>query len=99
MLDIARTRVPHATFVQADVPPLPFAEDVFDLVFSSNVYSHIEPVETRAEFVAEALRVAPTLVVLEQAWRPGLARESYEQRRLLDVPNTRSSSATSYRRS
>jgi ubiquinone/menaquinone biosynthesis C-methylase UbiE len=37
MLEIARARVPHATFVQAEVPPLPFADGVFDLVFSSNV--------------------------------------------------------------
>jgi SAM-dependent methyltransferase len=84
MLEFARAQVPHATFVQAEVPPLPFADDEFDLAFSSNVYSHIEAVETRDEFVAEGLRVAPTLVILEQAWRPGVARESYEQRRLLD---------------
>jgi SAM-dependent methyltransferase len=84
MLEIARARVPHATFVQAEVPPLPFADREFDLVFSSNVYSHIEAVETRAEFVAEALRVAPTLVILEQAWRPDRARETYERRLLLD---------------
>lgn len=38
----------------------------------------------RAEFVAEALRVARSLVVLEQAWRPGRERESWEPRRLLD---------------
>ncbi len=84
MLELARARVPHATLAQAEVPPFPFADSAFDLVFSSNVYAHLEAVETRAEFVAEALRVAPALVIIEQAWRPGLARETYEQRRLRD---------------
>jgi hypothetical protein len=84
MLELARARVPHATLVQAEVPPFPFSDSAFDLVFSSNVYAHLEAVETRAEFVAEALRVAPALVIIEQAWRPGLARETYEQRRLRD---------------
>jgi hypothetical protein len=35
-------------------------------------------------FVAEALRVASALVVLEQCWRPGWEREAWEPRRLLD---------------
>jgi SAM-dependent methyltransferase len=84
MLELAQARVPHATFVQAEVPPLPFSDSAFDIVFSSYVYAHLEAVETRAEFVAEALRVAPALVILEQAWRPGLPLETYEQRRLID---------------
>jgi ubiquinone/menaquinone biosynthesis C-methylase UbiE len=84
MLELARGRVPTAEFVRADVPPLPFPDRAFDLAFSSNVYSHIETVDARAGFVAEALRVARTLVVLEQAWRPGREPESWELRRLLD---------------
>ncbi len=84
MLALARARVPGAEFVHADVPPLPFPDGAFDLAFSSNVYSHIETAAARAEFVAETLRVARALVVLEQAWRPGRERESWELRRLLD---------------
>jgi SAM-dependent methyltransferase len=84
MLELARARVPNSTFVQAEVPPLPFADDSFDLAFSSNLYSHIEAVETRAAFVAETLRVAHALLILEQAWRPGLARAANEHRLLLD---------------
>jgi SAM-dependent methyltransferase len=84
MLELARTRVPAAELVRADVPPLPFADGVFDLAFSSNVYSHIEAAATRAEFIAAALRVARAVVILEQVWRPGRTRESYELRRLLD---------------
>ncbi len=84
MLELARARLPSAEFVRADVPPLPFPDHAFDLPFSSNVYSHIDSAAARAHFVAEALRVARTLVVLEQTWRPGRARESWEPRRLLD---------------
>jgi ubiquinone/menaquinone biosynthesis C-methylase UbiE len=84
MLELARSRVPGAEFVRADVPPLPFPDRVFDLAFSSAVYSHIETAVARAGFVAEALRVARTLVALEQAWRPGREPESWERRRLLD---------------
>jgi SAM-dependent methyltransferase len=84
MLELARARIPNAEFVQADIPPLPFPDDSFDLAFSSNVYSHIDTAALRVEFVTEALRVARMLVVLEQAWRPGRERESWELRRLLD---------------
>jgi SAM-dependent methyltransferase len=84
MLELARARVPGAEFVRADVPPLPFPDHAFDLAFSSNVYSHIDAARRRAEFVAEALRVANALVVVEQAWRPGRKRESWELRGLLD---------------
>jgi hypothetical protein len=81
---LARTRVSSAEFARADVPPLPFPDGAFDLAFSSNVYSHIGAAAARAEFVAEALRVAHTFVVLEQGCRPGRERESREPRRLLD---------------
>jgi len=84
MLELARARVPAAAFVEADVPPLPFPDGAFDLAFSSNVYSHLDTPAARAAFVTEALRVARELVVLEQAWRPGLERESWEVRPLLD---------------
>jgi SAM-dependent methyltransferase len=84
MLELARARLPKAEVVRADAPPLPFPDHSFDLAFSSNVYSHIETAAARVEFAAEALRVAPELVVLEQAWRPGRERESLELRRLCD---------------
>lgn len=84
MLEFARRHVPDAKFIRADVPPLPFADGMFDLAFSSAVYSHIEAAATRAEFCAEALRVARAVVILEQAWRPGRTHESFELRRLLD---------------
>jgi SAM-dependent methyltransferase len=84
MLELARARVPAGEFVQADVPPLPFADTEFELAFTSGVYCHFDTPEMRAGFVAETLRVARELVVLDQAWRPGLERESWELRPLLD---------------
>jgi demethylmenaquinone methyltransferase/2-methoxy-6-polyprenyl-1,4-benzoquinol methylase len=84
MLELARACSPAVELVQADVPPLPFADGAFDLAFSSNVYSHIETAAARAEFVADALRVSRELVVLEQAWRLGRDRESWELRRLVN---------------
>ncbi len=38
MLEIARQRVPGATFVQGDAFSLPFPDDLFDRVFTSNFY-------------------------------------------------------------
>jgi SAM-dependent methyltransferase len=84
MLELARPRALGVEFVRAEVPPLPFPNGAFDFAFSSHLYSHIDAVAARAEFVAEALRVARTLVVLEQTWRRGRERESWELRRLLD---------------
>jgi SAM-dependent methyltransferase len=84
VLELARARLPGAELVCAGVPPLPFADCAFDLAFSSNVYSHLETAAARGEFVAEALRAAGALVVLEQCWRPGRERVAWELRRLRD---------------
>jgi SAM-dependent methyltransferase len=84
MLALARRRVPHAEFLFADVPPLPFEDGAFDLAFSSAVYCHLAAAAERAAFLAEALRVAHEVVILEQVWQPGRAPESWELRRLRD---------------
>jgi ubiquinone/menaquinone biosynthesis C-methylase UbiE len=84
MLAIARKRVPAARFVRAEIPPLPFADDSFDVALAAHIYSHLEAEALRREFVAEALRVASRLLVVEQAWRPGLDEETWEERTLAD---------------
>jgi demethylmenaquinone methyltransferase/2-methoxy-6-polyprenyl-1,4-benzoquinol methylase len=84
MLELAQTRVPEASFVRVDVPPLSFDDGAFDRVFTSNFYSHLDTAPLRESVVAEALRVAAELVVVEQAWRPGLPEETWEQRVLAD---------------
>src|SRR5262249_24840958 len=65
MLAIAASRVPAATLLQAEAPPLPFADGAFERVFSSHFYDHLRPAERRA-FLAEARRVAPELVLVQQ---------------------------------
>jgi len=84
VLELARRRVPDAEFLRVDVPPLPFADRSFDLAFSSAVYCHLVTENERAAFVAEALRVARALVILEQAWQPGREPEAWEVRPLRD---------------
>jgi SAM-dependent methyltransferase len=77
MLAIARQRRPSALFVHAAFPPLPFLAGAFDLAFASHVYSHFRRGK-RGLFAREALRVAHELIIVEQAWRPGLVREGRE---------------------
>jgi ubiquinone/menaquinone biosynthesis C-methylase UbiE len=83
MIEIARERLPDATFVQADAIPLPFDDDSFDRVFTGHFYGHLHADERRA-FLAEARRVAPELVVVDSAVRPDHAREEHQERILND---------------
>jgi demethylmenaquinone methyltransferase/2-methoxy-6-polyprenyl-1,4-benzoquinol methylase len=84
MLAIAATRLPGAELVRGDVPPLPFADDTFDRVFTGSFYSHLDVLADREAVLAEARRVAPELVVVEQVRRPGMPREAWEDRPLAD---------------
>jgi SAM-dependent methyltransferase len=83
MLRLARQRVGHALFLHAAVPPLPFLNRSFDRVFTSHFYGHLDET-VRGAFVNEAFRVADELVVVEQAWVPGLDYEGLEDRTLCD---------------
>jgi ubiquinone/menaquinone biosynthesis C-methylase UbiE len=84
MLRIARERLPDARLVLAIVPPLPFPDRSFDRVLCSHLFSHLETEDVRRALLRETLRVAGELVVVEQAWRPGLPTEAWEERRLRD---------------
>jgi len=64
MLDVARTQVPGATFVNGDAFALPFPNDSFSRVFTGHFYGHIEAAD-RERFLVEARRVAPELVVVD----------------------------------
>jgi ubiquinone/menaquinone biosynthesis C-methylase UbiE len=78
MLAIAAARLPHAQVVHGDALPLPFADSSFERVFSGQFYDHLRAQE-RAWFLAEARRVAPELVLLEQT--RGLEHfEGFEER-------------------
>jgi SAM-dependent methyltransferase len=81
MLAIALGRVPQATAVRAEAPPLPFPDGAFERVFSSHFYDHLQPAE-RLRFLEEARRVAPDLVLVQQ--RGDGHREGPEERTLED---------------
>jgi SAM-dependent methyltransferase len=83
MLELARRRAPATTFVRGDGLALPFAEGAFGRVFTSHFYGHLDRDE-RARFLAEARRLAPELVVVESALRPGVEPEAMQERELSD---------------
>jgi len=83
MIEIARERIPEASFVRADAIPLPFDDASFDRVFTGHFYGHLDAGEREA-FVAEARRVAPELIVVDSAVRPDHAREEHQERILND---------------
>jgi demethylmenaquinone methyltransferase/2-methoxy-6-polyprenyl-1,4-benzoquinol methylase len=83
MVEIAGGRIPEAKVIQGDAVPLPFADGAFDRVVTSHFYGHLQPGE-RERFVAEARRVAGSLVVVDSARRPGVDAEAWEERILDD---------------
>ena len=83
MLEIAREQAPDATYLQGDAMELPFDDGVFERVFTSHFYGHLEEPE-RVRFLAEAGRVAPELVVLDAALHRGEPRAEWQERVLND---------------
>ncbi|MFL5920048.1 MAG: class I SAM-dependent methyltransferase [Gaiellaceae bacterium] len=83
MLEEARSRVPGADFVQGDALSLPFGDGAFDRVFSGHFYGHLD-YRQREQFLAEARRVAPELVVVDSALRPDVEPEEQQERVLND---------------
>jgi len=83
MLEIARERVPEAAFVLGDAFALPFADGVFERVFTAHFYGHLDQNE-RLLFLADAARVAPELIVCDAARRPDREPEELQERILED---------------
>src|SRR4051812_21251570 len=83
MLEIARERIPGGRVVQGDAVPLPFEDGSFERVFTGHFYGHLRSGE-RERFVAEALRVAPQLVVVDSHLRPDHDAEEEQQQRTLN---------------
>jgi ubiquinone/menaquinone biosynthesis C-methylase UbiE len=82
MLTVARSRlVGH--LVTGDALRLPFRDASFDRMFAGHVYGHLTGERARA-FLHEADRVAPELVVLDAALRPGVGSEEIQERILND---------------
>jgi SAM-dependent methyltransferase len=83
MLAIARSRCPDVTFFHADALALSFDDGSFDRVFTGHFYGHLSEGH-RARFLAEARRLAPELIVVDTALRPGVGREEINARILND---------------
>ena len=81
MIEIASARIPEADFIAADALPLPVPDASFDRVFTGHFYGHLE---APAQFLAEARRVAPELVVVDAALRPDHSAEEWQERVLND---------------
>jgi ubiquinone/menaquinone biosynthesis C-methylase UbiE len=80
MVEVASARMPEAEVVQGEAVPLPFPDDSFERVTTGHFYGHLLQVE-REPFLAEALRVAPELVVVDSG---GGAYEGWDERVLDD---------------
>ncbi|MEA2172017.1 MAG: hypothetical protein QOF76_5317 [Solirubrobacteraceae bacterium] len=87
MVAVARANLPHATVLQGEGLPLPFADGAFERIFTSHFYGHLHPDE-RTAFVAEARRVAGELIVCDSHVRPGIPDEEWQGRVLEDGTRT-----------
>lgn len=83
MVAVAQDRLPAGVVIVGDALALPFAEGAFDRVLSGHFYGHLPPAE-RMQFLAEAARVAPELVVIDSALRTGADAERWQERVLND---------------
>lgn len=83
MLEMARTRLPDASLVQADALVLPFHDESFDRVVSGHFYGHLDATQ-RATFLREARRVAPELVLVDASRAHSPVDDEWSERRLLD---------------
>jgi SAM-dependent methyltransferase len=83
MVATALDRLPAGAAVTGDALDLPFATASFDRVLTAHFYGHLGGDERRG-FLAEATRVAPELIVVDSAWRPGVEPEQWQPRVLND---------------
>ena len=83
MLELTSRRLAGVEVVLADALALPFADRSFERVFTAHFYGHLQPPE-RQQFVREARRVAPELLVVDSAIRAGVEPEELQERVLED---------------
>ena len=83
MLEVARARIPEASFVRGDALALPFPDGAFERVFTGHFYGHLQGGE-RGAFVAEARRVGGELIVADSALREDVSPEEWQERELED---------------
>jgi ubiquinone/menaquinone biosynthesis C-methylase UbiE len=83
MLEIARSRVPRASFVRGDALALPFRSKQFDCLVTAHFYGHLAEPAGRL-FLAEARRVSNSLLMIDAAQRDDVPSEQYQDRVLND---------------
>ena len=83
MVEVARARMPGATFVRGDALDPPFEAGAFERVHAGHFYGHLVP-EQRTAFLALAARLAGELVITDSALRPDGAPEAWQERELND---------------
>jgi len=82
-LEIAARQAPDAELLQGEGLELPFADGSFDRVFTSHFYGHLNPHE-RTQFLTEARRLGPELVVVDSAIRSDRPETLMQERILKD---------------
>ena len=83
MLEVARARMPGATFVRGDALAPPFEAGAFERVHAGHFYGHLVP-EQRTAFLALAARLAGELVITDSALRPDGEPGAWQERELND---------------
>ena len=83
MLAIARERIPGGAVVEGDALAPPFPDGSFERVAAGHFYGHLRPAE-RARFLAAVRRLAPELLIVDSARRPGVPAERMDPRVLSD---------------
>jgi SAM-dependent methyltransferase len=83
MVEIARDRLPSGEVLLGDGVDLPVRARAFDRVFTGHFYGHLDG-EERAGFIEAVRRVAPELVVVDAALRPGVPPAEWQVRTLDD---------------
>jgi ubiquinone/menaquinone biosynthesis C-methylase UbiE len=83
MIEEARRQAPTASYVQGDALKLPFEDSAFERVFTGHFYGHLEHDE-REQFLRQARRVAPELVVVDASSRHSPVDEEWQERILND---------------
>ena len=83
MCALAQRRLPDGVAVVGDALALPFPDRAFDRVLAGHFYGHLLG-DQRARFLDAAARLAPELVVVDSALRPGGQPEAWQERTLND---------------
>ena len=83
MLGEARRQAPNVSYQAGDALSLPFQDGSFERVFTGHFYGHLEEPE-RKQFLREARRIAPELVIVDSAVQPDVPAEEWQERILND---------------